>query len=98
MMTKSDRSCQSASSSRSMQRMTFRWSSRSRLPAAALAVAALVGCGALTYVQVVHVPQNRSKQESVVPKRPQRPIGGVGGFTTIQAALDATASEGTLTF
>src|SRR5206468_1466642 len=75
-----------------------RLSSRSWLPAAALAVAALVGCGALTYLQVVHDPKDRSKQESVMPKRLPRPIGGVGGFTTIQAALDATASEGTLTF
>lgn len=85
------------SSIRAMQRRAFR-SSRPLLPATSLAVAGLAVAGALTYTQVVHAPKNHLNQQSVTPNRHPRQIGRVGGFTAIQAALDATAPGGTLTF
>jgi polygalacturonase len=63
-----------------------------------LAVAVLVVGNALIHPQAAQAPANHLNPQSVTPNHPSRPTGRVNGFVTIQAALDATAPGGTLTF
>lgn len=79
-----------------MHRRSRSW--RPVLTVSALAVAALVVGSALIHQQAAQAPENHLNRQSVTPDHPSRPIAGVDGFATIQAALNSIAPGGTLTF